>query len=462
MKMKNTFRKAKTSLFAVLCLFTVFCSGMFAGCESADDSYVKEETSKGTYERSDLKEEDSLLEIHYIDVGQGDATLIVCDGEAMLVDAGNNSKGTAIQLYLEKQGITSLKYVIGTHPDADHIGGLDVVITKFDCQTVFLTDEEKDTATYRDVLSAMKYKGYEKTIPQAGAEYALGDASFTITAPVEKAADSNDNSIAFVLRHGKNSFYFEGDAGEEEETSILKTGRDVSADMYKIGHHGSKTSTSEEMLEAVNPSYAVISVGEGNRYGHPHAEVLNRLRANGIQVFRTDEQGVITASSDGEKIWFNMQASDSWQTGEGSAADTDEAQETSDINEIQEQNLDTDEKNKQTFDSKTEELTTEKAENQNTDTNEAQEQAADTSETQEQATDTSEAREQNVNTNEAQEQNADTNEAQNQTSDTIVHITETGAKYHRAGCMYLKESDIEIPRSEAEQKGYTPCGKCKP
>ena len=277
----------------------------------------------------------SELEVHYLDVGQGDSTLIICDGHAMLIDAGDNSKGTAVQLYLNKQNVTTLDYVIGTHPDEDHIGGLDVILTKFDCKTIFLTDEQKDTNTYRDVLDALDYKGYEKTQPVVGNSYMLGSASFTILGPGVLSEDSNDNSIAILLEHGNNKFYFEGDAGEREEKDILSTGLPVAADVYKIGHHGSKTSTSDGMLSAVHPTYAVISVGAGNSYGHPNAETLNKLRANNIQVFRTDEQGVIVAKSDGTTLTFLESPSESWQAGEAGSGQTESEEYTNESTKAQ-------------------------------------------------------------------------------------------------------------------------------
>lgn len=256
----------------------------------------------------------SVMEVHYIDVGQGDATLIICDGHAMLIDGGDNSKGTALQLYLQSQNVTALDYVVATHPDADHIGGLDVVITKFDCGTILMTDYEKDTATYRDVVDAMAYRGYEKTTPAIGDSYALGGASFMIVGPVDITGSANDSSIALILQHGEKSFYFEGDA-EEEEQDILSTGISLNADVFKLGHHGSRTSNSEEMVEAVDAAYAVISVGS-NSYGHPHAEVLNRLRERGTLLFRTDEQGSVVARSDGRDITWNCSPTDSWAVGE--------------------------------------------------------------------------------------------------------------------------------------------------
>ena len=131
------------------------------------------------------------------------------------------------------QNVTVLDYEIATHPEADHIGGLDVVITKFDCGTIFMTDDEKDTATYRDVIDAMDYRGYSKTAPVVGNSYALGGAAFTVVGPTKLGVDSNGNSIAILLQHGNNRFYFEGDAEEQEEADILSTGIDISADVYR-------------------------------------------------------------------------------------------------------------------------------------------------------------------------------------------------------------------------------------
>jgi len=256
------------------------------------------------------------LTVHFIDVGQGDCTLITCGDETMLIDAGDNNQGTKIQNYLQHEGISKLKYVVCTHPDADHIGGMDVILYKFDCETIFMTDEEKDTATYRDVIDTIENKIYKKTLPVVGEQYRLGDAEFTIVAPSQMREDSNNNSIALMLSHGNNTYLFTGDAEEDEESDIVKLDLPAGIDVYKTGHHGSKSSSSEELLNAITPKYAVISCGEGNKYGHPHAQTLNNFRMMGIQVFRTDEQGTIIASSNGEEITWNCSPSTSWIAGE--------------------------------------------------------------------------------------------------------------------------------------------------
>lgn len=257
------------------------------------------------------------LEVHFIDVGQGDATLIICDGEAMLIDAGENDKGTAIQKYLMTKDVKTLKYVIGTHPHSDHIGGLDVVITKFNVGTLFMPAITADTRTYDDVIQAAKYKSLKITNPTSGTTYGLGSATFQIVSTGKTYTDNlNNDSICIRLTHGSNSFLFVGDAEEEEELDMVNAGYTLKSDVYKAAHHGSRTGSVERFMNAVTPTYAVISCGEGNEYGHPHAAVLNTLRQMGVKTFRTDEQGTIVCTSDGKSLKWNMSPSTSWISGE--------------------------------------------------------------------------------------------------------------------------------------------------
>ena len=263
-----------------------------------------------------ITSESSGLEVHFIDVGQGDATLIKADGHAMLIDAGENDKGTAVQLYLQKQGVEQLDYLILTHTDSDHIGGADVIVSKFDIGQIFLSDFKKDNKTYRELMDSMKYKNMTFSTPEAGAEYELGSAEFTVIAPNDTYEDANNSSMALILDYGDNSFLFSGDCEEEAEQDILANGLDLDVDVYQVGHHGSRSSSTEEFLDAMSPEYAVISCAEGNSYGHPHAKTLNNLRARSIKVFRTDEQGSIIAYSDGTNLTWNCSPSDSWQSGD--------------------------------------------------------------------------------------------------------------------------------------------------
>lgn len=297
--MKKTRYRKKKSI--VIFLIVALCLVLYGATEIAKDSGKEAQKTENSVDVV------SNLQIHFIDVWQGDCTLILSDGHAMLIDAGNDSKGTAVQLYLMKQGIFKLDYVIGTHPDSDHIGGLDVILTKFACDTIMLPDCSSDTDAYRDVMKTMEYRGYRNTQPTVGTSYTLGDCTFTILSPDQKYEDTNNNSICIRLTHGENSFLFTGDAEEPAEEEMRCGELDVSADVLKVAHHGSSSSTSAAFLKAVHPTYAVISCGKDNFYGHPHTEVLSRLQSAGVNVYRTDELGTVIAESDGKNITFGTQ-----------------------------------------------------------------------------------------------------------------------------------------------------------
>lgn len=327
--------KKYLSILLILCMCLTACTttnqATSTSEKSQSDTTSGEAVQSGQEEKAakapDTSKPEGTLEVHYIDVGQGDATLIKCGFHAMLIDGGNNNKGTTVQLYLKKQGVESLDYVIGTHPDADHIGGLDVIVYKYNCEKVIMPDYEKDTRTYQELVDVIHDKNMKITYPVVGEQYALGEAKFTIIAPNSNSygGNANDYSVAILLEYGKNRFLFTGDAEEASEMEMLSNGIELSADVYKVAHHGSRSASTQEFLNAVHPKYAVISCGEGNSYGHPHAEVLNRLRSMGVEVFRTDEQGSIIASSDGENINWNCSATDSWQSGEQTESDRENA-----------------------------------------------------------------------------------------------------------------------------------------
>lgn len=256
---------------------------------------------------------DTEMSVHFLDVGQGDATLVVNGEHAMLIDTGTDDCGTKLQLYLNKQGIERLDYLVLTHTDADHIGSADVIITKFPIDTVLMGDYPKDTATYRDTIYALKAGNLSYMVPSAGDTYALGDASFTIVGPVKAYDNSNDTSLCLLLQKGNDTFLFTGDAGVGAEEDMLNAGWNLDADVYHVGHHGSRYSSGNTFLDAVSPTYAVISCGDKNEYGHPHAQTLISLRKLGVSVFRTDEQGTIVATTSGNKIKWNCAPSETWR-----------------------------------------------------------------------------------------------------------------------------------------------------
>ncbi|NMA64672.1 MAG: MBL fold metallo-hydrolase [Clostridiaceae bacterium] len=247
------------------------------------------------------------LEVHFIDVGQADSVLVIQGDSAMLIDAGNNADSSLVTQYIKSKGISRLDYAVGTHPHEDHIGGMDAVINNFDIGKVIMPKVAANTRTFEDVVNAIKNKGLKVTTPIPQTEYKLGDASFAILAPnSDQYDDINDYSVIIKLTFGDNSFIFTGDAEAVSENEVLSKGYNIKADVLKVGHHGSSSSTTSNFLKKVSPLYAVISVGKDNNYGHPHQEVLNLLERENVSVYRTDEKGTIIAISDGSKISFEF------------------------------------------------------------------------------------------------------------------------------------------------------------
>ena len=251
----------------------------------------------------------STMAVHFIDVGQGDSILIEADGRYMLIDAGDNNKGNLVVDYLNNLEIETLDYVIGTHPHSDHVGGLDTVINAFPIKTVIMPEVLHTTKTFEDVLDAIDQKNLKITKAVVGNEYTLGSASFIIIAPNSNTYKNlNDYSVGIKLTYGNTSFVLTGDAEHLSEKEMLQNSIDLSADVLKLGHHGSASSNIPSFLDGVSPSFAVISVGEDNKYGHPHEETLQAMVVRKIPIFRTDKQGSILFVSDGETITVNKEA----------------------------------------------------------------------------------------------------------------------------------------------------------
>lgn len=225
----------------------------------------------------------------------------------MLIDAGENDQGQTVVSYLTNAGVSSLDYVVGTHPHSDHIGGLDDVLREFPVGRILLPPVEHTSKTFEDLLDVITNKGMKITMPKAGDTYTLGNASFQILAPVKDyGEDLNNWSIGVRLSYKDNHLVMCGDAKADAEADILKYSQDLLADILKVGHHGSSTSTSDAFLNEVSPSYAVIQCGKDNSYGHPHLETLEKLEKRGIQIFRTDQEGTIVAVCNGSSIAWSI------------------------------------------------------------------------------------------------------------------------------------------------------------
>lgn len=243
--------------------------------------------------------------VHYIDVGQADSSLIICGDATMLIDGGNAEDSSLVVTYLNKLGITHLDYMVCTHAHEDHVGGLSGPLNTVTVGTVYAPYTESDIKAYTSFKKAALKQVSEIKVPDVGETIELGESKIVFLGPVtENYEDLNDTSIVLKAKFGETAFLFTGDATREAEADIINSGADLSADVFKVGHHGSESSNSYAFLREIMPEYAVISVGAGNSYGHPHDEVLSRLEDADVTVYRTDLQGDIIATSDGKNITF--------------------------------------------------------------------------------------------------------------------------------------------------------------
>ncbi|MBR4743127.1 MAG: MBL fold metallo-hydrolase [Oscillospiraceae bacterium] len=247
---------------------------------------------------------ESYFEVHYLDVGQADAALVLCDGHAMLIDGGNVSDSRKMYAYLAEHEIGHLDCVVCTHPHDDHAGGLAGALNYASVDAALCSVSEYDSAAFANFTKYLAEQGVSITVPTPGDTFRLGSAEGEILGPVGEAAILNDMSIVLRITYGDTSFLFTGDAEREEEQSILDAGFDLRSTVLKVGHHGGSSSTTYPFLREVMPEYAVISVGENNTYGHPSEGALSRLRDAGVELYRTDLQGTIVCRSDGESVRF--------------------------------------------------------------------------------------------------------------------------------------------------------------
>lgn len=249
----------------------------------------------------------SSFEAHFIDVGQADAALVVCDGETMLIDGGNREDSSLIYSYLKKQEITHLDYIVATHAHEDHVGGLPGALNYATVGTALCSVERYDSGVFETFVAQLDKQGKEITVPKAGDRFELGSAQVQVVGPVQKSNDPNNMSLVLRIEYGEASFLFTGDAERQEEQDILAAGYELESTVLKVGHHGSENSTTYPFLREIMPEYAVISVGEDNSYGHPTPEALSRLQDAGTKILRTDQNGTILCTSDGNTVSFTME-----------------------------------------------------------------------------------------------------------------------------------------------------------
>lgn len=266
------------------------------------------------------------MTVHFLDVGQGLSILVQSEGQTLLYDGGPRTASSFLVSYLQDQQITEINYLVSSHYDEDHVSGLIGCLNAFQVDQVIGADYVHDSSLYTSFMEAVATQGLNVEHPAVGKEYNFGSGEFTILSPKEISKESNGNSVAIKLTNGENSFVFTGDADHNSEADMVSSGIDLNCDVLSVGHHGSATATSWDFLQATVPEYAVISCGAGNKYGHPDADTMEKLSDMDIQVFRTDEQGTIIATSDGNTISWNMDPCNDYTSGDGSSGT--EVQET--------------------------------------------------------------------------------------------------------------------------------------
>ena len=246
--------------------------------------------------------------VYYVDVGQGDAAVVVCDGKTLVIDGGTDEGGDALCSYMRNTLKTEqVDFMIATHPHADHIGGLSDVLREYTVKKLYSPVDVYDSRTFERMAQYAAAQNLGITVAQAGQSFSLGRAKVEFLAPLGIYDDINDISLVAKVTFGETTFLFTGDAERLSEADMVDSGEDLSATVLKVGHHGSNTSSSYVFLRQVMPRYAVISCGTGNSYGHPHEEVLSRLRDINAMVYRTDRNGTIVCRSDGKKVSFTVE-----------------------------------------------------------------------------------------------------------------------------------------------------------
>ena len=295
----------KKQLVKVLLVVIILIAGYFYTNYFENSDITKDVT---TNVKQTINESSSNLKIYFVDVGQADCILINDNNEYSLIDAGNNEDGKKLVKYFQDLGITKFKYVFGTHAHEDHIGGMDNIIENFQIDHFYMPDAITTTKTFEEVLDALEEKSIAFETPEVDENLKFSDTNFKVLHVGHDKKDLNDTSIVLKLIYKDTSYLFMGDATSSVEKEILD--KDRKSDVLKVGHHGSQYSSTISFLKRVSPKYAVIEVGKNNSYNHPKEVTLKKLEDLGTKIYRTDENGTIILTSDGENISFETVQTD--------------------------------------------------------------------------------------------------------------------------------------------------------
>lgn len=315
-------KSGRTKLVSILAVAVILILATVFGMEVPDfisstetqNEVTEQVTSGGEATEQIIDQVEGNLILTMINVGQADSFLFVQGDKIALVDCGTRSTGKDVVEYLKNQGITKIDYVFGTHPHDDHMGGMYDVITNFEIGKIILPKikpQEVTTNWYLKLMKEITTGNYTLEYVELGTMYALGDATMQVIGPIVEPKDNlNNYSTVLKVSFGKMDIIMTGDAEKEVEAAILQTNADLEAEILKVGHHGSDTSSSQAFLEAINPDYALISAKVGNKYNHPTKETMENLRNQNIKVYRTDECGTVIATITSENVTFNTEPGD--------------------------------------------------------------------------------------------------------------------------------------------------------
>jgi len=303
-----------------IALLTFILSGLllFTGCEELNDIFTQPPAYTGVaqtereappsvnevpslpYSNQGASREIGTAVVSFIDVGQGDSILIQTENHVMLIDAAHQRYSYRIISYLQSYDISFIDVVVAAHPHADHIGGFPAVFNAFEVGVIYKPDVEHTTLTFGRFIDSIAYHEIDIIMALAGDYFILDDVHFSVVAPTGYGySNLNNHSVVIRMAHGDTSFLFTGDTEAKAELRMLAYGRYISSTVLQVPHHGSRSSTTQEFLDAVSPVYVVISVGYGNQYGHPHDVVIGRLENFGATILRTDIHGTVKFVSDG-------------------------------------------------------------------------------------------------------------------------------------------------------------------
>lgn len=314
---------------SIFCLILILIA---SGCTDPKEAPIEtaSEQMSPTTTQNTVTQSGQNLTVHFLDVDQGDSILLEIDGKSMLVDAGESDQGKVVTAYLQNQGISTLDYVVATHPHSDHIGGMNEILNNFQVEHFVDSGYPHTSKTYENMLTTIDQKNILFQVAQAGQKIDFDPAvDIEVLNPAKTySEDLNENSVVLKVTYGTTSFLLMGDAGLETEERIMEAGYSVDSDILKVGHHASRSGSGASFISAVSPKVSVIEVGAGNDYRHPHAEILERLQ-KASKVYRTDLDGTITVTTDGSTYTVTTEKTGTISSRNGAYTSTDSTTEES-------------------------------------------------------------------------------------------------------------------------------------